>query len=521
MPNITKVYLMNCLLEKDYAHTMYFATAAAQQAYFQGRVQSALTFTDFSYQRKDHVIRIPAHVDTLLSAKVNYCMYQNAQYSNKWFYAFVTDMKYVDDGRTDVYIQTDCIQTWMFDITIKQSFVEREHTSDDTVGANTVEEGLEVGEYVCDGIDKDTALTDTKYVMMVTEWATGGEDKPLATNFGGIYHAGGAYIFDTMSELVTVVALYDGDPSADAITAVYMCPSKIINNTSESMQYSGQLEPVKYQHSGAKPTKVNGYTPRNKKLLTFPFVYLLGSNNAGTSNVYKYELFDSDDNYIFSVQGVPVIGASIKSSPYMYKTTASAENQEEGIMCGKFPTLSWSADLYTNWLTQNAVNIGMGIAAGAAQIVGGAVTVAATGGMGAAIGGTGIVGGVSAIANTLAQVHQMSFTPNSARGNTNGGDINTGSKANTFYYYKMAIKAEFARIIDDYFDMFGYKCNRVKIPAKAHRKYWWYTKTIDANIIGGIPQDDLQIIKDCYNRGITFWTTETYFRNYSVSNDIV
>ena len=37
------------------------------------------------------------------------------------------------------------------------------------------------------------------------------------------------------------------------------------------------------------------------------------------------------------------------------------QNEEEGIMAGKFPTLSWSEDLYTNWLTQNGVNLSVGI----------------------------------------------------------------------------------------------------------------------------------------------------------------
>lgn len=519
MANITKVYLMNCLLEKDYAHTLYFESQAAQQAYFQQRIKSALTFTDFSYQRKDNIIRIPAHVDQLFSAKVNYCMYQNAQYSNKWFYAFVTDMQYVNDGCTEVHIQTDCIQTWMFDYTVKHSFVEREHATTDTVGAHTIEEGLELGDYVCESCTADGNLTSLKYILQVTEPVPPSDGNTVyATNYGGIPHAGGAYICNTFSEVASIVNAYSGGGKADAVIAAYMIPAKIINDSSGDMLYSGQTTPGRYDTTVTKPTTVNGYTPRNKKLLSFPFVYLSVSNNSGVANVYRYEFFSSSDCG-FHVEGIPVIGGSIKNCPKYYKGVAV--NQEEGIMCGKFPTLSWSADLYTNWLTQNSVNIAMGIGAGALQVVGGVATVAATAGTGASIGGAGIVGGVQSIASTLAQIHQQSFTPNSARGNTNGGDINTALGVNTFHYYKMTIRAEIARVIDEYFDMFGYKCNRVKVPAKNHRQSYWYTKTIDANIIGGIPQDDLQTIKDCYNRGITFWKTEEYYRNYSAPNAIV
>ena len=34
---------------------------------------------------------------------------------------------------------------------------------------------------------------------------------------------------------------------------------------------------------------------------------------------------------------------------------------------GKFPTMSWSKDAYSNWLSQNAVNVGLGIIGGAVE----------------------------------------------------------------------------------------------------------------------------------------------------------
>ena len=124
------------------------------------------------------------------------------------------------------------------------------------------------------------------------------------------------------------------------------------------------------------------------------------------------------------------------------------------------------------------------------------------------------------ITNVLAQKHQASLVPDQARGNTNCGDVLTGAGENTFMFYKMSIKHEFARMLDGYFDMFGYKTNLVKIPNKAHRSRYWYTKTIDVNIDGSIPQDDMQKIKDCYNNGITFWRNANEIQDYSLSNDI-
>ena len=75
-------------------------------------------------------------------------MYQNENYSDKWFYAFIVNMEYRADNLTYITIGTDVWQTWQFDITLKESFVEREHVAkvDDTTYKNLEPEGLEIGE---------------------------------------------------------------------------------------------------------------------------------------------------------------------------------------------------------------------------------------------------------------------------------------------------------------------------------------------------------------------------------------
>ena len=144
-----------------------------------------------------------------------------------------------------------------------------------------------------------------------------------------------------------------------------------------------------------------------------------------------------------------------------------------------------------------------------------------TAGLGAAIGGGSVVGGVSTIAGQLAQIHQMSFAPAQSRGNINCGDVVAGTKTNTFFFHQMRIKEEYMKIIDDYFSMFGYKCDRVKIPNKNHRSRWWFTKTVDVNItqINPIQQVDVEKIKNCYNSGVTFWKNN--IKNYALDNPTI
>lgn len=173
-----------------------------------------------------------------------------------------------------------------------------------------------------------------------------------------IWH-GGAYICTTITQVVNILQAYANRSASDAVYNLYMCPSALISNTSGTLQYSGQTSPVTLTTSFTKVNNVDGYVPRNNKVLSFPFNYLLVSNNNGSSNILHFERF-SGSTCNFNIKGVPVVGGSIKLIPTNYDSTYNQE--EEGLIGGKFPTLNWSEDEYTNWLTQNSVNIGLGIA---------------------------------------------------------------------------------------------------------------------------------------------------------------
>lgn len=123
-PN-TNLRLLKLPFLIDNKNQLTFSNLEAQTSYFLGLPH--LEIDNIQYQRKDSIIRYPAHIDSII--EYNYCMYQNENYGEKYFYAFITDMKYVNDGLTEISIQTDVWQSWQFDITFKQSFVEREMIS--------------------------------------------------------------------------------------------------------------------------------------------------------------------------------------------------------------------------------------------------------------------------------------------------------------------------------------------------------------------------------------------------------
>lgn len=500
--NITKVYLLRVPLENDYKNTLYFANAQAQQTYFQSKI--AKSYTDFSYQRKDNIIRIPDIYDNIYNC--NYVMYQNSAYSNKWFYAFIDEMTYISDGRTDITIETDVIQTWLFDYNVKSSFVEREHVSNDTLGANTIPENVELGEYVIGEHVKDSTLTTTKFVLSSTV-----APSDIVTLYGGQYNGifcGPKYYPGTATRIKEHLQDLDSHSKADAVDSIFMAPTNLCSDVGGIVPDS--TTPVEWEKEINPISQLDGYIPINNKLLTFPYCFINMSNSNGSNAVYHQELFTRSNNKLkFKIQACLTPGCSIRCYPMNYRNESAP--YDESLVLGKYPQCSWATDTYTNWLTQNAVNIGLGVAESGISIVGGAVSG----------NPMGVVSGAMGIANTLGQVYQHSLIPPQTRGNTNSGDVVAASQNNTFHWFNTTIKSEYARIIDGYFNMFGYKVNAVKVPNKAHRSNYWYTKCIDVSIDGNIPQNDMKKIKDCYNNGIRFWRNASNIEDYSVSNGIV
>ena len=148
-----------------------------------------------------------------------------------------------------------------------------------------------------------------------------------------------------------------------------------------------------------KNTSFSDYTTKNNKLYCYPFNYLLVSNNIGNTNIFEYENFDSQ-NADFKIEGSISIGASIRIVPQNYKNVDN--NYDESISLAKFPTFSWSSDAYTNWLTQNSVNI--------ATTIGTTAINSAT----SAVSGNplGVVTSLYSIANLIGDFYQAKLLPN-------------------------------------------------------------------------------------------------------------
>ena len=556
----TDLYLLKLPIELNDENQLTFASASAQATYFLGLTK--IGETDFTYQRRENAIRYPANIDSII--QYNYVMYKNKNYSNKWFYARILNMEYVNDGMTLVSIEEDAFQTWQFDLGYSQCFVEREHVNDDTIGSHTVPENIEVGEYAVQGLfnipmyeNQTGNLWDAWFVCFcVSVWpdntvTIAGESRTV----GGVYTA--MHFFAVpQARVQDILDIYSLAGKADAIKNVFMVPQCVIDidSTSISPKLSngttcssitgdnGQTSkscavwPLHDSYATSalhlpQPNDLAGaYQPRNNKLKTYPFCYFYLTNNTGEQAVYHWEDFPFETygeapntyqarSFAFKKCYVPSASLSARLYPINYKSYAEqagygSKPYAYGINFSKIPVCAWTTDYYTNWLTQNGVNINtqIGLAAG------GAALGLATGGIGLV---AGIAGVASTIANTVAKIHEASIIPDQAQGDVNSGDFVFGYIRSSISMYYMSVRPEFAALIDKYFDAYGYKVNTIKLPNVTGRLNWNFVKTVGSAIHADIPQDSCDHINRMFDNGLTLWHNATTFRDYSQPNTIV
>ena len=515
-PNTVVRILKDCPLDTTYDHTIYFQSSNAQVLYFQGLTK--YTLAQQSYQRvKRGYMRVAIKAEDLYDC--NYLMFQNSSFGSKWFYAFIKSVEYVNNVTSEIEFEIDVMQTWFFDYTLGKCFVEREHSNTDIIGENLVPENLETGEYVSDDFDATNVL-GAKSIVVATTF-----DESY-TNISGAYYCGlfsGLYyhVFPNTAEgAIECAEFIDGAGSkSDGIVSVFLMPTAMVGDILDSAKA--------YDVAKSKNlTSIGSYTNvKNKKLFTYPYNFLYVTNLQGNHAVYPYEYFSSGQ-CTFSVTGDMSCNPQVILVPMNYKGVPA--NYDEKMVLSGYPQLSFNTNTFKTWLAQSAGSLGInavstalstGTSMASASIAlqyAVSASAAATASLSAAVAP---IAGAVAVGGILAQVAQHALMPRQAHG---GGGAQTLAAVGLldFAFMHKHITPEFARIIDDYFSMYGYATHKVKQPNRNVRPYWTYTKTVGCVAVGSVPCDDMRKICSIYDKGITFWKSGANVGNYSLDNSV-
>lgn len=514
----SNIYLCDVPFTKNHSDVLDFTSREEQLAYFRNRINKE--YYEYVYVKKDNMVKVEGNLEDLVQN--NYIFYQNPTYK-RWYYCFIDRMEYISENTTAIYFTTDAWQTWLFDIEFMPSFIERKHVTNDSRGANTVPEGLETGEYICMEVFKEENFRDN-YCIVVGSTANLQSDS-MENDFGGNYYGSYSgvgyywYRIKNTSQLSQDLQKLANANKISAVSSLFIAPNWLVQGYDDS-KMKGKVE---YSAEPNTFTTVqtdivrsfSGYVPKNNKLFTYPYCYFMITNGVGGHAEFRPEL--CKDNYLkVNIEGTLTPSCSIHYTPLDYQGVSNYF--DAGISGGKLPQLNWSTDQFTNWITQNAVNlttpdVQMGFT----------LTDMFSDLLHLDIGGAAsrYANNYIAVKQRDKEVETHAKIPPQTAGNLNSGDIATASIENTLHVYTMTIKPEFARIIDDYFDKYGYQINRVETPKIRTRQNWNYLKTIGFNLKGNIPQIEMEEIKNMFDSGVTIWHNANTIYDYNQNNGII
>lgn len=600
-------FLKGVPLDKNCDDTFYFdpfgSNASVQFQKFYG--YKKYEFSNVTYQRVGrNKIRVQKNADDL--RQCNYVMFQNFNYSSKWFYAFVDSVEYVNDNVTEVSYVLDDLQTYYFDIDVEMSFVEREHSSTDEIGDNVIDEGLGFGDLIItnkveklytesgSGVDYKPMYkcvvfyvpdsTDGKVVNPTHQpdrdvppfsptiskpntWVydvynyTSTDDLVIPWRatiangvfFGTTYYAlpfdirtdvsyssgskDWTYLDDTRNKIVCLLDTL----VENKCTVVNVCliPTEVWEADIGGNGYSvfGTLdETVNFLKKSGKDIQ-HPYTPKNRKLLCYPYKRILLSNNTGGTNELRWEECattvtpDNVKRFGYYIKGTAIPTCEIAIIPNSYRGTfnyTDTLDYENALILNDFPQLSWNENSFNQWWAQNRTTFSLSmissVIGGLASVISGGASAQNNVNLGSnptvqwARFGSNAFSAIDGVVKSAYPYIIARNTPDQAFGNLSCSSLKTYLGRIGFTIYELSIDSDNAKAIDDYFTMFGYACKKVKLPnvytnGGVIRTYWNYFKTTGAKVHSkgsmldtlGVPQESLNNIIKIFDHGITFW----------------
>lgn len=547
-PNGTIRLFSGVPLDSTYRNTIYFDNISEQMLYFAGTTSPVTVVRNFEkqyYTRVNRgVIKVKEVADNLYNC--NYLAFQNTMYGHKWFYAFITSVEWVNNEVTQITFELDVMQTYMFDATLLQSMVLREHGALDVIGLNRVPEPVDIGEVVpnqatYDRFNSANQLCTVIGVMDETKTAWSELfpwfEQVSGKTYNGVYGGLTLFAFIGDNHINAFLDKYKATPNN--IVVIYVCPVCAITGSGSAPadMYTDDGYEISPYDGGRvitwEPTSavsasmtLDGYTPRNLKLLTSPYNYYTVFSSDGNSLNFKYEDFTYGAPQ-FEVHSNLTYPPNMQLTPNNYKRMEHYKT--ESLLENDYPLCSWYADYYSRWLAQvgvptfqrqsqqgiiNFIHGGFDSAWGAAR--GGNkedVRFALTSNLNRSLEIE-----ANAIANFFTERQMALAQEEIFKGSISGGSIAISSGQKTFRGVRMSVKYEIAQRIDAFFDVYGYATNLYKVPNRHVRPYYTYTKTAGCNITGSMPVEAIDLMKSIYDAGITFWDKNAVVGDYSVDN---
>lgn len=488
-----------------------------------------------------------------------------------WFYCFITEVEYINEGCTRIHFLPDPVQTWFTEcfVNMNSCMVIRHHSANDALIANTQAEDIDLGtEYV---------YNDQGWENINTQFSTNGDGSykgwypivvyPTAQFEYNVYSRVPSFIVQgVMTDKDFFRNFLDGMTGAEQaeIVDMYMYPEKLLPETNGREKIITNKCPIPgrngYNPWDGKWGSGTGYTPKNNKMYTYPFCYIVVTNGCGQSMVIKPEYIERyvDDGETWLNELVFQITGSFGSNPEFMCTLKDGycnlrtPDILNSITLTGSPKLPWKTDAYKIYTSQNASSIRVANVMAAKNIVTGAIDTVQSG-VGNLVKSVGSVGRMMDTADAINSVGWDSFGAVAGGvsaptiGNIQGvskvesgishyakqrdmknlpDQVNNGQAPNVqytrgffgFHCYIARCNTEYAIKADNMFTVYGYRLGRMYKPNIFSRPHFNFLQCENMTTTNNVPADDYAAIQSIMAKGITFWDKDTRLGDYSVDN---
>jgi len=556
-PNSTIRLYANVPLDNSYTNTFWFTSKAEQDAYFHGSADVITTLSNQYYQRATrNSLKVQVPIGSCYNCK--YLAFRNDSFENKWFYAFVTDVEYVNNEVTEIFYELDVIQTYRFDVFFNACYVEREHCAkgEDVIGNFILPEPVSVGEYLYSDYKDISGIGDCYIIVAIADvdydasGIIGGYSGTISGKvINGVYNGCTLYAFTTTTDTSTGIGALENllrsyIMKPKAIVDMFMCPKFCVGVSNNVVQSGITVKDIFDSRVGGT---FGNYTPNNNKLYTYPYNAYQVTTPDGNTKLYRYEFF-KDNTPRFRIRGSISQPVTVNLRPRQYKNLSDQATAQEygirelGLSITEYPKCSWAYDAYSMYASRNYQNLL--IQTGQATLGLGAnnfgwESMRNSKGQFTSNSFNPYTGGVTGMNKSQAvkagTVKELRNDSKDIASTLSGfywakrdADIVSGSLLNgtpdfvegyNFYGSRVFIPEENARAIDNFFSLYGYQTNKVKVPNFNTRDIFNYVKIIgeccEPATNSMVNSADIDAMNAILNNGITFWHTTDH---YTVGN---
>lgn len=481
----------------DDSNKPYYKSDSEMVGWLMGKVKA--TFSDYSYQRADERQFCTVEYDYYDALTCDVIMWRNAGHSAKWIIANITELEWVNPNTTRIYFKVDAWCTFCGTAQLQPCFVEREHVENDWQGSlpNFANIGVSEGfdctpERIVSQRWDDERVNDVILIVYA--------DKPSMQVSGGWQHdvyTGLNYrTFASPGEANAFLTSLAEDEWSNLqdVVGVYTLPQYMIDGTLTSTE-----APPPPWETAACAGKYNNAKVYCSELCVFQI-----ESPCGNDYTYKPELIPYPMLlYRVGRMAAGVGGAACYVANYAYVENRPQTGQGLCAMITEVPQGQVVGNSFSNMMAAQ-------LSSAAIRATGNVLMTA----LGGAAGGPGLgmaQQGVGGLISTGVDLASFTMHAKKASAGVNGGVSQNANLAMGLTNYRFMKRwytptEAVMTSIDNYFDRFGYRVDRLKTPSIT-RPRWNYLKCREAHIKGSMPYEYRVQIEQMLEKGVTFWNT--------------